>query len=49
MCLKKVSLPQERMGDFDLDAFVRAAGELNQGWGHILIDDIKQLSSEDLN
>jgi len=30
MCLKKISLPEKRMADFDLDAFVRAAGELNR-------------------
>ncbi len=30
MCLKKISLPQERMADFDLEAFVRAAEELNR-------------------
>jgi len=30
MCLKKISLPQERMTDFDLKAFVRAAEELNR-------------------
>jgi len=30
MCLKKISLPRERMTDFDLDAFVRAAEDLNR-------------------